>query len=121
MKHYLNACQFISSQLSLILTKTKTGLLMFINCSSLNIFSCLGFWEAFSFYYVNIFAIMIWCYFLQETAGCRLELESERRQARPSLCGLSNVSSQSIAPLDSPPQATSPTFGKLHHVSTCST
>ncbi|XP_024086157.1 uncharacterized protein LOC106666847, partial [Cimex lectularius] len=48
----------------------------------------------------------------EETTPCIVSTESERRQARPSLCGLSNVSSLSIAPLDSPPQATTPTLSK---------
>ncbi|XP_066907231.1 uncharacterized protein [Halyomorpha halys] len=51
----------------------------------------------------------------KDTDSCMVRLESERRQARPSLCGLSNVSSVTIAPLDSPPQATTPTLGKLLH------
>ncbi|KAL1138056.1 hypothetical protein AAG570_009751, partial [Ranatra chinensis] len=48
-----------------------------------------------------------------EPVTCVVNTETERRQARPSLCGLSNVSSLSIAPLDSPPQATTPTLGKI--------
>ncbi|CAB0002208.1 unnamed protein product [Nesidiocoris tenuis] len=43
---------------------------------------------------------------------CTVSTETERRIARPSLCGLSNVSSLSMAPQDSPPQATTPTLGK---------
>ncbi|XP_073970479.1 uncharacterized protein isoform X1 [Rhodnius prolixus] len=49
----------------------------------------------------------------ERRAECVVSTECERRQARPSLCGLSNVSSQSIAPLDSPPRATTPTLARI--------
>ncbi|KAF6210042.1 hypothetical protein GE061_015798 [Apolygus lucorum] len=51
---------------------------------------------------------------------CTVSTETERRATRPSLCGLSNVSSLSVAPQDSPPQATTPTLGKNHQSSSSS-
>ncbi|BET03318.1 Hypothetical protein NTJ_16137 [Nesidiocoris tenuis] len=56
----------------------------------------------------------------QEAPPCTVSTETERRIARPSLCGLSNVSSLSMAPQDSPPQATTPTLGKNNQSSSSS-